>query len=214
MKATLRIALETEPIERAEAEVAVATFFESDRPLRGAAGRCDWRLCGLLSTLVAEGRLSGARGDALLVPTFRRLRAPRLLLLGLGGSDRFGAPEVAAVVGAAVGRLLDLGAHSAALGIPGDWIGAVPVRPAAEAAARGALDELIRRGASLSLRLLVPSGGGSRALRGLEELARRAPAGAIALEISDPDPGIAPALRPGRGGPPPPEPVSPTPGRP
>lgn len=212
MKATLRIALETEPIERVEAEVAVASFFESDRPLRGAAGRCDWRLCGMLSGLVAEGRLSGARGDALLVPTFRRLRAPRLLLLGLGAADRFGAPELVAAVSGAVGRLLDLGARSAALAIPGDWIGAVPVRPATEAAARGALEELTRRGASLCLRLLVPPGGGSRALRGLEALASQAPAGA--LEIADPDAASGAAPRPPHVGSPLPDPVSPAPGRP
>lgn len=188
MSGRLRIALENEPLERAEAEVAVASFFDGERPLRGAASRADWRLCGMISALLSEGRLRGAAGEALLVPTDGRLRAPRLMLVGLGPAARFGAAELADAARAIADRLLDLRVDAAALAIPGDWIGAVPARPAAEACARGALEAVAARGGALSLGLLVAASNAGRALRGLETLLARARTAGVALELPDLEP--------------------------
>lgn len=185
MSPRLRIALETGPFERVEAEVAVASFFDGDRPLRGCAGRADWRLCGLLSSLLEQGRLAGAPSDALLVPTGGRLRAPLLLAVGLGDAGGFGAARVSAAAQAALVRVLDLGARSAGLGIPGEWIGAVPARPAAEALARGAVDALAPRGGSFRLSLLVPEASAGRALRGLEAAAGWARGAGVELQLPD-----------------------------
>jgi hypothetical protein len=214
VNAILRITVDSEPLERIEADAAVAGFFQADRPLRGAAGRADWRLCGMLSELVEAERMSGASGEAVLIPTSGRLRAPRLLVLGLGDSARFGAPEIAAASRDAVTRLVGLGISSAALGIPGEWIGAVPTRPSAEAVARGALEALSPRGISASgsasgsaseprdevrraagpfcLRLAVGPGAASRALRGLEAAVSRARTAGVSLELPDlsPEPGV------------------------
>jgi hypothetical protein len=181
----LRVVLATQPFERVEAEVAVATFFESDRPLRGAAGRADWRLCGLLSALLEQGRLAGSPSDALLVPTGGRLRSPLLLAVGLGSSQGFGAGQVSAAARAALTRVLDLGLRSASLGIPGEWIGAVPARPAAEALARGALQVLAERGGSFDLGLLVSEPAAGRALRGLEAAGAAARAAGVELRLPD-----------------------------
>ncbi|MGH0028691.1 MAG: hypothetical protein ACQGVC_02795, partial [Myxococcota bacterium] len=67
--AGLRLSLAPGPIERAEADIAVVTFFDDERPLRGAAGRADWRLCGAVSRLIQRSKLSGAFGEAALVPS-------------------------------------------------------------------------------------------------------------------------------------------------
>ena len=69
MSATLTVELDPGPVERTHADVVVVFFFDSDRPLRGGAGRADWRLCGQLSRLILAGKLTGARGDAVLMPT-------------------------------------------------------------------------------------------------------------------------------------------------
>jgi hypothetical protein len=69
-------------------ELLVLPFFSDERPLRGAAGSCDWRLCGRLSRLLAQGKLTGARGESTLYPP-QRLPFPRLVLFGLGPGDRF-----------------------------------------------------------------------------------------------------------------------------
>jgi hypothetical protein len=70
-------------------ETLVLPFFSDERPLRGAAGLCDWRLCGKLSQLLVSGRVGGALGEATLYPPGRRLPFGRLLLVGLGAAERF-----------------------------------------------------------------------------------------------------------------------------
>jgi hypothetical protein len=65
-------------------------FFTDERPLRGAAGLVDWRLCGRLSRLLRAGKLTGGRGETTIVPPAgRRLPFPRLILFGLGDSRGF-----------------------------------------------------------------------------------------------------------------------------
>jgi len=69
----------------------VLTFFSDERPLRGVAGLCDWRLSGRLSRLMKEGRLTGRRGETTLFPPpARRLPFERLVLFGMGPSNGSG----------------------------------------------------------------------------------------------------------------------------
>ncbi len=186
------------PLERAAVEVAVAHLFETDRPLRGAAGRADWRLCGQLSALVAAGHLTGRRRDALLVPTRGRLQAPRLLLLGLGRPEQFGPEALRAAGEEAVERLLALRVRSAALALPGAWVGALPVRAAIESFTRGGLEALGRVGGRLRLELLVPEGGGVRAARGLDATEAAARGAGVVLRVAAASAGPAspPSRRP------------------
>jgi hypothetical protein len=67
-------------------------FFEDERPLRGAAGLCDWRLGGRLSRLLGAAgaaRVRGAFAERLLMPCGPRLPWERLVLFGLGSSAGF-----------------------------------------------------------------------------------------------------------------------------
>ena len=72
-----------------EDEALALTFFADERPLRGAAGLADWRLCGRLSRLLCEEQLGGAEGEALMLPPGRRLPFGRLVLFGIGPSGEF-----------------------------------------------------------------------------------------------------------------------------
>jgi hypothetical protein len=75
--------------DEARADALIVTLFKDERPLRGATGLCDWRLCGRLSRLVRTGRLVGAEGETLLMPPGRRLPFGRILAVGLGKQTRF-----------------------------------------------------------------------------------------------------------------------------
>jgi len=70
-------------------ETLVLPFFVDERPLRGAAGLCDWRLCGRLSRMLQSSRVSGKWGETTLYPPGKRLPWGRLVLVGLGAADRF-----------------------------------------------------------------------------------------------------------------------------
>ena len=68
----------------------VLPVFKDDRPLRGAAGLVDWRLCGKLSTLVKGGKATAERGETMLLPPGRRLKFQRVLWFGMGESKGYG----------------------------------------------------------------------------------------------------------------------------
>lgn len=184
----LGIAVETGPIEKAAVELAVVTFFENDRPLRGEAGRVDWRLCGMLSDLLGRGALRGAAGEAALIPSFGHLRAPRVLVLGLGSATGFGALEVKAMARAAVRRCVGLQVRSVALALPGHWTGLLPVGPCAAAVLRGTVAGLEETGLGLRMRLVVPEGSAARALGGLETAARQLSGNEISVKIAGVEP--------------------------
>ncbi len=181
MKASLALSVETEPLERVRADLAVAAFFADERPLRGDAGRADWRLLGLLSELLRAGRLRGAAGEALLVPTLGRLLAPRLLLLGLGDRNAFGAAQAETATREAVLHGVALACARVALSAPG--VGALSPARSAEAVLRGAVGALRERPAPLELILLV--GGEASAARGsLAQAAKRAD---VPVRLRSPD---------------------------
>ncbi len=71
----------------------VLTFFRDERPLRGATGLADWRLCGKLSQLVRNQRLDGRDGETLLLPPGSRLSFDRILLFGLGERRGYGVKQ-------------------------------------------------------------------------------------------------------------------------
>jgi hypothetical protein len=67
---------------------ALAIGLTSDhRPLGGAAGFLDWRLCGQLSEFLLSGEITGKIGEKVLMPTLKRVRANRIFLFGWGPSD-------------------------------------------------------------------------------------------------------------------------------
>ena len=105
----------------------LALFVSTDgRPLRGAAGLVDWRLCGALSASIQGGGFRGGLGERLLMPTQGRIGPERLLIYGCGPSSRpFTAEELTSCLDAA----RRAGADELAIELP-------------EALADGALDAL------------------------------------------------------------------------
>jgi hypothetical protein len=71
-------------LDTSEADGMALFVAKDERPLRGFAGLCDWRLCGTLSRVVRSGFFAGAPGEALLMPGKGRLRATKIFALGLG----------------------------------------------------------------------------------------------------------------------------------
>ena len=59
-------------------------FWSDARPLRGAPGILDWRLCGKLSAWLVSGKVAGTDGEQTLFPSGGRLAWKLVLVAGLG----------------------------------------------------------------------------------------------------------------------------------
>jgi Cytosol aminopeptidase family, N-terminal domain len=102
------------------------------RPLRGAAGLLDWRLSGKLSSLIQSGRLTGAEGEQLLLPTGGRLSWKVAMVMGLGPRSGFSVARYRAAVRRSLTTVRGLAVHDIALAPPGRDVDAVPPRRAVE----------------------------------------------------------------------------------
>lgn len=177
MSASVELWVETTPFERIEADLAVAGFFLDEKPLRGAAGRADWRLCGVVTDLVETGRLRGKVGEATLVPSMGRLAAARVLLLGLGRRSSFRAGRARDTSHAAVERGLHLGAGSLVLAPPVGGPDAFSRH--ASGIVRGAIEAASEGEGSLRMSLALPASEAREALEALEKAVDADTAGGI-----------------------------------
>jgi hypothetical protein len=118
--------------EDVEGDAIILTFFREERPLRGAAGLVDWRLCGRLSRLIKQGRFRGERGETLLMPPGRRLPFSRLILFGLGSEHPFDDDVYRGHVRRIRHVARRAGIHDFALQPPGRATGLVAARRALE----------------------------------------------------------------------------------
>ena len=142
------VPLDLARIDALRYEAVALPFFEDERPLRGAPGLCDWRLCGRLSRLLMGGRVTGALGEVTLVPTRPRLPFDKMLLFGAGPSAAFDQERFVAVTRAVFASLDGLRLRNLVLSLPGRAAGQVAPGDAirwflAVAAEREELDEVI-----------------------------------------------------------------------
>jgi hypothetical protein len=99
-------------------DVLVIPIWSDIRPLRGAAGLLDWRLCGKISQMIREGRVSGSAGEKLLLVT-GRVPWRRILGIGAGPSEVFGDGACQATVECALEAARGIGAKHLAVALPG-----------------------------------------------------------------------------------------------
>lgn len=142
--------------DEADREALLLPIFADERPLRGAAGLCDWRLCGRLSRLIKADRVAGARGESLMMPPGRRLRWRRLVLFGLGPSKDYGEDRFRRDVRWIRKVAADAGLSDYALEPPGRATGLIGARRALELW----LDESAKDGLEPEAVTLVDSASG------------------------------------------------------
>lgn len=107
-------------------EIIVLPFFSDERPLCGAAGLIDWRLCGALSRKLMAGYLDGSFGEKALIPEPTKLKSEGLLLLGLGSSGEFDAEVAQRACALIAETLTEAKISTAALALPGRSMGLLP----------------------------------------------------------------------------------------
>jgi hypothetical protein len=98
---------------------AVVCLIPSDeRPLGGASGFVDFRLCGALSRALKSGFFKGEPGEKLLLPSEDRIPAPMLFAVGLGPSRAVTLEQLDQALQNVVSMVEKAGAQHLAVGIP------------------------------------------------------------------------------------------------
>ena len=110
----------------------VLPVFRDDRPLRGAAGLADWRLCGRLSRLLKSNRATADAGETMLLPPGRRLRFQRVLWFGLGDAKGYTEDRFRGDLAWIVDVVAKAGVKDWALQMPGRASGLIGARRAIE----------------------------------------------------------------------------------
>jgi hypothetical protein len=101
------------------ADLLAIGLWSDVRPLRGAAGLLDWRLCGKLSTLIVAGKVNGAADEQTLMPGAHRLIWKLVLAVGLGPRAEFSEPKFSRVIRRILKTMSGLKLGSLALALPG-----------------------------------------------------------------------------------------------
>jgi hypothetical protein len=184
MMPRLILELTSRPLERVESDVAVAGFFNDERPLRGGAARADWRLCGGLSKRIESGDLSGKSGEAFLIGCGLALRSPRLLVVGLGDRCDFDLLRLSDETRAAISRCDRLRCTEIALSPLGIAPDDVPRHAAALVAGFREAFEAAKGG--MRIRLCIQRGELPSVQRALEEACKAARADEIEVRMPAP----------------------------
>jgi len=113
-------------LDALKSEALCVPFFSDERPLRGALGLVDWRLCGLISRLILRSRISGARGETVLVPARPKLTVEKLLLFGVGPTAELDEQAFADGVAHMLTTLTRARVRASVVVLPGRALGLIP----------------------------------------------------------------------------------------
>ncbi len=101
----MEITLDTRPPAEIAADALVTYVFDQKKPSEGILARLDEATGGALTKLAASGDLNGKLLESTLLFYPQGLAAQRLLILGAGKREKFGAVELRRIAGTAVRSL-------------------------------------------------------------------------------------------------------------
>lgn len=119
-------------LDQVGTEILVCGLTLDERPPQGVAGLIDWRLAGALSRLMLKGFVTGALGEALLLPGKPKLPFDKIVFVGLGRKAEFEEALYRSVVQRILRTLEQLRARAAVVELPGRHFGALPPERAAD----------------------------------------------------------------------------------
>lgn len=153
----MKVDVLTGPLDGRTPAALVLGLFSDERPPRGFPGEADWHLNGLVSRLLAAGKISAVEGEQVAILPRWRLSPKTLLLIGLGSSDHLGCDSLHEAGRTIAGALTALALDDFAVDIPGAGRCSLPIPAMASSLLRGMADQFdrIKRGKrTVSARIL------------------------------------------------------------
>lgn len=120
-------------------DIMIINLFEDVRIPGGATGAVDKALGGIIAKLVKSGELSGKLGETAVIHTFGKIKAGKVLIIGLGKAEDFNVERIRKAAGAAIKQARKAGAGKVGTIVHGAGIGGIEPRQAAQALVEGSL---------------------------------------------------------------------------
>lgn len=135
----MEIRVRAQDILAYEGDALIVNLFEGVKEPAGATGAVDRALGGLITRVIHQGEVKGKSGETLLLHTRGRLKADRVLVVGLGKREAFGLEAVRSVSGEALRLLRKHGCRRVGTVIHGTGAGGLDLTEGAQALTEGAL---------------------------------------------------------------------------
>ena len=139
-----RLTVVTGDLATQQADAIVVNLFEGVTAPGGATGAVDAALGGAISQLIEAGDLKGRAGEFVVIHTFGKLAARKVVVVSLGKAAGFGLDRVRSVSAETARYLRGQGVQRAATIVHGAGIGGLEPAAAAQALAEGTLMGLYR----------------------------------------------------------------------
>jgi len=125
-------------------DVLIVNLFEGVTVPGGATGAVDQALGGWISQRISQTKFQGKVRSVLEIPTFGKIPAKMVLLVGLGKADQFSLESVRQASGTAIKHAKSLKAETVATLLHGTGIAGLPAEGCAQAVAEGSLLAIMR----------------------------------------------------------------------
>ncbi len=139
---TLKLEIMRGDIARIASDAAIVNLFDGVKVPEGATGAVDRALGGLIGDLIADGEITGKKGNNVLIHTpegrYGDFAPKRVLVMGLGPSSEFDLPDIREVAAVAASRLKSIATNATTI-VHGAGIGGIETSAAARALAEGSI---------------------------------------------------------------------------
>ena len=135
----MKIDIKNQSILDYEADVIIANLFEGGKVPGGATGAIDKALNGIIRKMIDSGEITGELGETTIVHTFGRLKADKILIVGLGKANTFGPEEIRKASGAAITRARQTNAKKVGSIVHGAGTGGIKPEIAAQSLIEGTM---------------------------------------------------------------------------
>ncbi len=135
----MKIKVLNQSITEFQGDLLIVNLFEGVKAPGGATGAIDKALNGAISAVIANNEIAGKLGETVIIHTFGKLKADKVLILGLGKSKDFGSNEIRKAAGAAAKQAKKSKAKIVGTIVHGAGIGGIEPQIACQALVEGTL---------------------------------------------------------------------------
>ncbi|MCX7995694.1 MAG: leucyl aminopeptidase [candidate division WOR-3 bacterium] len=122
-----------------DGDLIIVNLFEGVKIPGGATGAVDKALHGVITEMIKNEEITGKLGETIVFPTFGKIKPGKVMVVGLGRSDKFGIEEIRKASGSAAMAAKKAKAKKVGTILHGAGIGGIEPEIASQALAEGTI---------------------------------------------------------------------------